>query len=228
MNERKKRPFSLQMRIAGNLLLLAAMAVLAVGMVRFPGWRLERELRAAMEADDGGTGPGELLWRGEVYDGTGWWDTSILRNGEKLYAAWLSSFDGHIFPHVDRGTLPGSPAVFPCNGNISWTAAQTRQGEWVYQLLAANLPEKAAGGRLTVTLLPGAAVRTVEGEREGQVIPFRPGGDWLEIDMRHDTDWNRNRFPTSLEGLPYTLTLWDGSGAVLSETAGTLSDIWGR
>ena len=177
MAKKKKRPIPLKLRVAGNLLLLAAMAALAVGMFRLPHWILEGQLRAA-QAAAGLTGQGELLWEGRTCNGMSWRETAVQMEGGTLFVSWQDRYEGgYSFP-VYAAKLPGGPVVTPINPVISWTAVRAEQGEdFFYQLMAVDLPEEAAGGRLAVTPGPGAAVRTVEGTRDRGIIPFYPTGD---------------------------------------------------
>ena len=95
----------------------------------------------------------------------------------------------------------------------------------IFQLMAVDLPEKAVGGRLTVETEWGGS-RSIEGEREQGIIPFFPTGRQMEVNLWESTAWTLGGYG-SLQDSGYTLTLWDGDGAVIAETNGTLESVWG-
>ena len=48
----------------------------------------------------------------------------------------------------------------------------------------------------------------------------------MEVNLWENTAWTLGGYG-SLQGSGYTLTLWDGDGAVIAETNGTLESVWG-
>lgn len=220
----KKRYVPLELRVARNLLILAAMAALIAGMVRFPAWRQERFVRASMRAH-GLSGEAPVLWEGDVYTGTGYQEVRLYAEENQIYASWIEFYEGRPYVRASGGILPAGPVAAPISPELSWTAVRNKSGGgMIFQLMAVDLPEKAVGGRLTVETEWGGS-RSIEGEREQGIIPFYPDQDWLKPDLRETTAWTLGGYG-SLKDSAYTLTLWDSGGAVISETGGTLESIW--
>lgn len=221
----KKRYVSLELRVARNLLILAAMAALIVGIIRFPAWRRDQFVRAYMGAHDL-TGNAPVLWKGNVCIGVVRREVCLYGEGSHIYAGWIEFDEGQPYVRISNGKLPEGPVVAPISPEISWTAVRDKSGgEMFFQLMVVNLPEEAVGGRLTVETEWGGS-RTIEGKRDQGIIPFYPGEDWLIPALRETSAWTLGGFG-SLKGNSYTLTLWDRSGAVISETGGTFESIWG-
>lgn len=212
--------------MARNLLILVAMAALTVGAVRFPVWKADRFVRASMRAH-GLSGEAPVLWEGDVYTGTGYQQVRLYAEGNQIYAGWIDSYEGRLYVRAVRGALPEGPVAAPISPELSWTAVRDKSGGggFRFQLMAVNLPENAAGGRLTVETDWGGS-RSVEGERNQGIIPFYPAKDWLEPGLEESTAWTLGGYG-SLKDCAYTLTLWDMDGAVIAETGGTLESIWG-
>lgn len=100
----RKRYVSLGLRTARNWLLLAAVLALGTALLMAPRWIMEGELRSAMR-EDGLTGQGELLWRGEVaglFDG-GTDYMIVLEEDDRLYAGLLETYEGRPYVRVLRG-----------------------------------------------------------------------------------------------------------------------------
>ena len=223
----KKRYVSLELRVARNLLILAAMAVLTAGMVRFPAWRQDRFVRASMRAQ-GLTGEAPVLWKGDVCIGGGNQEVRLYAEDGQIYASWIEFYEGRPYVRAFGGKLPEGPVAAPISPELSWTAVRDKSESgksFRFQLMAVNLPEQAVGGRLTVETEWGGT-RSVEGERDQGIIPFYPDKNWLNPDLRESTAWTLGGYG-SLKDSAYTLTLWDRDGAVIAETGGTLESIWG-
>lgn len=221
----KKYHVPLELRVARNLLILAAMAALIVGIVRFPDWKEERFVRASMRAH-GLSGDAPVLWKGDVYTGTGYQEVCLYTEDSRIYASWIEFYEGRAYVRAFGGSLPEGPAAAPISPALSWTAVRDKSGKnFLFQLMAVNLPEQAAGGRLTVEPGWGGSC-SIEGERDQGIIPFYPAKDWLKPGPEESAAWTLGGY-SSLKNSAYTLTLWDKDGAVISETGGTLESIWG-
>lgn len=215
----------LELRLARNLLILTAMAAFVVGTIRFPAWKQDRFVRASMRAH-GLSGEVPVLWKGNVCMGGSDLSMRLYAEDDQIYAGWMEFYEGRPYVRAFGGRLPEGPVVAPIAPELSWTAVRDRlDGELFFQLMAVNLPEEAAGGRLTVEL-EGGGSRSIEAEREQGIIPFYPAGDWLLPELRETTAWTLGGYG-SLKGSGYTLTLWDRDGTVIAETGGTLESIWG-
>lgn len=221
----KKRYVPLRLRVAGNLLILTVMAAVTVGVIRFPAWKQDRYIRASMRAH-GLTGETPILWKGDVCVGGSKLKMRLYAEDDQIYAGWIESYESRAYVRAFGGRLPEGPAVAPISPVLSWTMVRDRlDGELFFQLMAVNLPEEAAGGRLTVEPERGGSF-SVEGEREQGIIPFFPTGKQMEVNLWENTAWTLGGYG-SLQGSGYTLTLWDGDGAVIAETNGTLESVWG-
>ena len=90
---------------------------------------------------------------------------------------------------------------------------------------ALELAEGAVSGRLTAELL-GGDVRTADSVREGEVMVFRFRE--AELNWRQELAYQRaeTSWRAALASAPYTLTLWDRNGVLISETKGTMGSIW--
>ena len=220
----RKHYVPLGLRVVRNLLILTAMAALTVAMVRFPMWKEDRFVRDSMRAH-GLTGKTPVLWKGDVCVGRSKLKMRLYAEDDQIYAGWIESYEGRAYVRAYRGRLPEGPAVAPISPELTWTMVRDKlDGEPFFQLMAVNLPEEAAGGRLTVEPEQGGSF-SVEAEREQGIIPFFPTGKQMEVNLWENTAWTLGGYG-SLKGSGYTLTLWDGDGAVIVETKGTLESIW--
>ena len=176
-------------RLALELLILAALAVLCVLAAQYPVLRLEWEARCAVEEEH--PGRAERVWRGRV-SGSGAGDQAVMvRSGAAAGLSVLTWYEG-------------SPSFFIWRGPI---------------------PEGAVSGLLTADLL-GGDVRTADSVREGEVLVcrFREA----ELNWRQELAYQRaeTSWRAALASAPYTLTLWDRNGVLISETKGTMGSIW--
>ena len=69
-------------------------------------------------------------------------------------------------------------------------------------------------------------MRTADSVREGEVMVFcfrEAELNWRQelTSQRAETSWK-----AALASAPYTLTLWDRNGVLISETKGTMGSIW--
>lgn len=221
----KKRYVPLRLRVVGNLLILAAMAALTVGAIRFPAWKQDRYIRASMRAH-GLSGEASVLWKGDICVGGSKHNMRLYAEDDRIYASWIEFYEGRAYVRAYGGRLPEDPVVAPISPVLSWTMVRDQlDGELFFQLMAVNLPKEAVGGRLTVEPESGGSF-SVEGEREQGIIPFFPTGKQMEVNLWENTAWTLGGYG-SLQGGSYTLTLWDGDGAVIAETKGTLESVWG-
>ena len=228
-----KKPLSLGRRVLFSGLLAGLMVAVLVGTLAFPQWKLHQELRTLMAAH-GETGTGQLLWQGRMKGYTGKYTTLLRRGGGRLYLGWLASYEGRPGIQVFSGSLPEEPAVtlllndiyavtdMPY-GRMAWRA----RGGYACQLIGVSLPEGTAGGRLSVTLGP-EIVRETEGFWSQGLLIFAPPAQWVEYEWGLKKDGIRPYHTGTLADRPYTLTLWDEEGTVISQTSGTLGSIWGR
>lgn len=200
-------------RLALDLLLLAALAALCVLAARYPVLRLEWEARCAAEEEH--PGRAERVWRGRV-SGTRAGDQAVMvRSGTAAGLSVLAWYEGFPTFFVWQGQIPERLTV---------TAVPGGSGPPL-EYLALGLPEEAASGRLTAELLEGD-VRTADSVREGEVMVFRFRA--AELNWRQELAYQRagTSWKVVLAGAPYTLTLWDQEGALISETRGTMGSIW--
>lgn len=200
-------------RLALELLILAALAALCVLAAQYPVLRLEWEARCAVEEEH--PGRAERVWRGRV-SGTRAGDQAVMvRSGAAAGLSVLTWYEGSPSFFIWRGPIPEGLTV---------TAVPGGSGPPL-EYLALGLPEEAASGRLTAELLEGD-VRTADSVREGEVMVFRFRA--AELNWRQELAYQRagTSWKVVLAGAPYTLTLWDREGALISETRGTMGSIW--
>lgn len=202
----RKRNFSLGLRTARNLILLAGVLALGAVLPRVPQWQTEGQLRAEMRSN-GLTGQGELLWRGQVpfYMGTSAYMVVQEEDGQ-IYASRLESYEGRPHVSVSRCEALEGPTV-----TLTWDSMTTSgDSQLLFQAMALRLPAEAQTGRLTVEWGSEDA-RTVDGQRDRGIIMFpfqRLNGEQIS------------------DGASYTLTLWNGAGAVVGQASGALDSLW--
>jgi len=228
-----KKSLSLGRRVLFSGLLAGLLVTVLVGVLAYPQWKLHRELHALMAAH-GETGTGQLLWQGRMTGYTGKYPSLLRRGEERLYLGQLTVYEGR--PHIQTfsGPLPGEPAVTLLlndvyavtdvpYGQMAWRA----RGGYAGQLMGVSLPEETAGGRLSVTLGP-EIVRETEGFWSQSLLLFSPPAPGVEYEWGLKKDGIKPYQTGTLADRPYTLTLWDEEGTVISQTSGTLGSIWGR
>lgn len=199
------KSFSLGLRTARNLLLLAAVLALGAALLFTPRWIMEGRLRSAMR-EDGLTGQGELLWRGQIPFPYGGAYMAVLEEAGRLYVGWLESYEARPYTAVRRCEPAKGTAVTLTHEN-TYLSGDNRI---LFQVMALNLPEGAQTGRLAVDLGP-EDMRTVESQRERGAILF-------PVPRREGEQVPREA--------SYTLTLWDESGVEVEQTAGQLECLW--
>ena len=200
-------------RLALELLILAALAALCVLAAQYPVLRLEWEARCAVEEEH--PGRAERVWRGRV-SGSGAGDQAVMvRSGAAAGLSVLTWYEGSPSFFIWRGPIPEGLTV---------TAVPGGSGPPL-EYMALELPEGAVSGRLTAELL-GGDVRTADSVREGEVMVFRFRE--AELNWRQELAYQRaeTSWRAALASAPYTLTLWDRNGVLISETKGTMGSIW--
>ena len=200
-------------RLALELLILAALAVLCVLAAQYPVLRLEWEARCAVEEEH--PGRAERVWRGRV-SGSGAGDQAVMvRSGAAAGLSVLTWYEGSPSFFIWRWPIPEGLTV---------TAVPRGSGPPL-EYMALELPEGAVSGRLTAELL-GGDVRTADSVREGEVMVFRFRE--AELNWRQELAYQRaeTSWRAALASAPYTLTLWDRNGVLISETKGTMGSIW--
>ena len=184
----KKRYVPLRLRVVGNLLILTVIVAVTVGVIRFPAWKQDHYIRASMRAH-GLSGELPVLWKGDVCVGGSKHNMRLYAEEDQIYVSWIESYESRAYVRAYGGTLPEGPVVAPISPVLSWTMVRDQlDGELFFQLMAVNLPEEAAGGRLTVEPERGASF-SVEGEREQGIIPFFPTGRQMEVNLWESTAW---------------------------------------
>lgn len=201
----KRHSFSLRLRTVRNLLLLAAVLALGAALLFTPRWIMEGRLRSAMR-EDGLSGRGELLWRGQIPFPYGGAYMSVVEEAGRLYVGWLESYESRPYTAVRRCGLAEGTAVTLTHEN-TYLSGDNRI---LFQVMALNLPDGAQTGRLAVDLGP-EDMRTVEGQREREAILF-------PVPRREGEQVPREA--------SYTLTLWDESGAEVEQRTGQLECLW--
>ena len=175
----KKRYVPLRLRVVRNLFILTAMTVLTVAVVRFPVWKQDRYIRASMRAH-GLSGELPVLWKGDVCMGGSKLKMRLYAEDDQIYASWIESYESRAYVRAYRGRLPKGSVVAPISPVLSWTMVRDQlDGELFFQLMAVNLPEEAAGGRLTVEPEGGAVASPSKGSgNKGSFLSFPQENRW--------------------------------------------------
>lgn len=139
----------------------------------------------------------------------------MVRSGAAVGLSVLTWYEGSPSFFIWRGQIPEGLTV---------TAVPGGSGPPL-EYMALELPEGAVSGRLTAELL-GGDVRTADSVREGEVMVFRFRE--AELNWRQELAYQRaeTSWRAALASAPYTLTLWDRNGVLISETKGTMGSIW--
>ena len=139
----------------------------------------------------------------------------MVRSGAAAGLSVLTWYEGSPSFFIWRGPIPEGLTV---------TAVPRGSGPPL-EYMALELPEGAVSGRLTAELL-GGDVRTADSVREGEVMVFRFRE--AELNWRQELAYQRaeTSWRAALASAPYTLTLWDRNGVLISETKGTMGSIW--